>query len=151
MVRRGVTLGIVALACAACSAVAGVFGGVGAGGATNPDDSCDRRFAPRPEAFCQEITGTLVGLQFREDCAQKYDARAATTLCPRERVIGGCMIDKIFEDGSRVTDWFYDLGDLDGGVDAFPPGDRALTVAQIKARCADPKRYEYGAHFVPAP
>lgn len=124
-----------------CSAVAGVFGGVGAGGATDPDDSCDRRTGTKPEPFCQEIHDTVVGLQFRDDCIAKFHATAVSKLCPRQNIIGGCAIDHTFEDGSHVTDWFYDTP-IDGSV---------ITVDEIKKKCADPKRYEWPTHFVLAP
>jgi hypothetical protein len=135
----------------ACSAVAGVFGGAGAGGVTTPDDSCDRRLGTRPEPFCQEITNTLVGLQFKDDCVGKYGAKAAAALCPRANIIGGCLIDKVYEDGSRVTDWFYDVNAFDGGADAFTLEARRLTVQDVKTKCADRARYEDGAHFVVGP
>lgn len=148
MTRRSLVFAFVLGALSACSAFAGVFGGVGVGGATDPDNSCDRRFGAKPEPFCQEITNTLVGLQFKEDCVTKFSAKAESTVCPRADVVGGCRIDKINEDGSRVTDWFYDVTNFDGGADAFLPSARHLTAADVKPKCADRKRYENGAHFV---
>lgn len=131
-----------------CTAIGGIFGGVTGETATSSDDSCDRRAAPTPQPFCQEILGTIAGAPFQQDCVDKFQARSAPTTCPREKVVGGCEYDTVFEDGSRVIDWFYDVSSWDGGADAFAPADRQLTVAQVMAKCSDPSRYDAGAQFV---
>jgi hypothetical protein len=145
---RALLLLVAPLGLLACTAITGVFGTVSGDTLTASDNSCDRRVAPKPEPFCQEIVGTLVGAQFQEDCVSRFSAKAEAALCPRESVIGGCRVDKVFDDGSRVTDWFYDLSQLDGGTDAFAPPARHLTVAEVQALCSDRTRYEDGAHFV---
>ncbi len=137
-----------------CSAITGVFGGVTGNGATDTNDSCDRRLGPQPQAFCQEIVSTIAGTPFQQDCLTKFEAGPAPGLCSREGIVGGCEYNQVFQDGSRVTDWFYDMVALDGdagdsGLDNFPPGDRHLTVTDVEKKCADPSRYsDAGASFV---
>jgi hypothetical protein len=149
--RRRFVLGLLVAFTLGCSAIGGIFGGVTGETTTSTDDSCDRRYAPAPQAFCQEIISTVAGAPFQADCIQKFDAAPAPTLCPRLGIIGGCEYDTVFQDGSRVIDWFYDLSTFDGGVDAFTYADRHLTVGDIQKKCADGARYDAGAAFVAPP
>jgi len=145
----GALLGLVVTG---CSAIAGVFGTVGGETVTDTNDSCDRRNGAVPEPFCQEIVATLAGTPFQEDCVQKFNATPASGLCWRGPIVGGCLIDKVYQDGSRVTDWFYDISQLDAGApDVYDLAWKRLTVVDVEAMCADRTRYEDGAHFVPAP
>lgn len=118
-------------------------------GATG-DAFCDRRQVPvdrEPGSFCQEIVDTLAGGQFQDDCREKHAARSEDGRCPREQALGGCKLSKVNDDGSEVIDWFYDVStfDRDGGK---PFVDPATSTEEVKALCADPKRYEEGATFV---
>jgi hypothetical protein len=131
-----------------CSAIAGVFGGVSGNNATDTNDSCDRRAAPSPQPFCQEIVNTVAGTPFQQDCVSKFDASPSAGLCSRTAIVGGCEYDRVFSDGSRVTDWYYDVSQLDGGVDQYQPADRHLTADDVRAICVIPGRYEGDASFV---
>jgi hypothetical protein len=149
-----------------CTFVAGLYGDLGSLLGSNANASCDRRYGEQPEAFCQEIDNTVAGSQFQDDCAHKFHARTSGNGCPRELVVGGCAIDKKNDDGSTVTDWYYDVssmvaeagsadaegeGEGDGDADAgpsFPPSDVKLNADDVRVKCADPARYSDGAHFV---
>ena len=149
-----------------CSVVAGWYGSLGSFLGSNSTDSCDRRFGAKPQPFCKEIDDTVAGSQFRDDCRKKFGALAQDAPCPRAAVVGGCHLDQKNEDGSQVTDWYYDVSPLigdagegdggdggegdDGGASegGFAPNDVGLTADDVRARCADPSRYQGGAHFV---
>lgn len=116
------------------------------------DSNCDRRsvedgggLAP----FCQEVVDTVATSQFQDDCRDKHKASTGDGLCPRERIIAGCKLSKVNDDGSDVYDWFYDVTNLeDAGVKFEEP---ARTKDDVKKLCADPKRYEEGASYVDPP
>ena len=141
-----------------CDVVARLYGDLGSLVGSNQTDSCDRRFGAQPEAFCQEIDNTVAGSQFRDDCTKKFQAPANIGGCPRDAIVGGCAIDTQNEDGSNVTDWYYDVTSLvaeagtgaedDDAGPSFPPSDVGLTVDEVRAKCADPMRYSDGAHYV---
>jgi hypothetical protein len=175
------TVGAIAVSLSACTAIAGAFGGLGSFLGTNSNASCDRRYADRPEPFCQEIDDTVAGSEFEDDCRKKFPgARTSDAYCPRERRVGGCVDEKHNDDNSTVTDWFYDVSEMvaeagaedaaivwnEAGVPEFEAGasDGAatlkptfdplqthLTADDVKAKCADRKRYENGAHYVSPP
>lgn len=114
------------------------------------DAHCDRRFISDPNkkraSFCQEIVDTIALSEFQEDCRSKHTAISGEGSCARDRIIGGCELHNENDDGSKVYDWFYDVSDLEaeGGVFEAP----ARTREDIEKLCADPKRYDQGAHFV---
>lgn len=139
----------------ACDVITSVAtSGADFGGAT-ADAHCDRRFVSdggRPSSFCQEIVGTLAATQFSDDCRDKLLATPGPGLCPRERILAGCKLDKKNRDDSLVWDWYYDVTGPtadggDAGVVTFePPTPRdALEVGRT---CADRARYEDGAELV---
>jgi hypothetical protein len=156
-----VLLGALALSCKAGGCAANVLGDVV--GETG-DAYCDRRFvanlSKEPGSFCQEIIDTVAVSQFTDDCREKFAAKADEGRCPRERIIAGCKIHKENDDGSEIWDWYYDVSDLektciegrDAGSDAGPLFKEAVkTKEEVKALCADKKRYEEGATFVDVP
>lgn len=117
------------------------------------DAYCDRRYvdeAREPGSFCQEIIDTVAMDEFQEDCREKHTARAGEGRCPAERRIGGCKVTTTNDDGSEVWDWYYDVADLEADAGLVFP-NRAKNEADVRALCADPKRYDEGATFVPAP
>jgi hypothetical protein len=126
------------------------------------DVACDRRFVndpkKKPASFCQEVIDTVAVGQVADDCREKHAARTTESRCPRERIIAGCKIHKDNDDGSEVWDWYYDVSDIDdagapedgGEADALFE-DPARTKEDVKALCADPKRYEEGATFDDTP
>mgnify|MGYP005857242321 CR=1 FL=1 len=150
-VSRSLRLLLVALltlaaGCRAAGCAANVFGDVF--GATG-DARCDRRFVPperEPASFCQEIVDTLATSQFQDDCRETHAASTGDGRCPRERVLGGCKLHKVNDDGSEVWDWYYDVSDLEveAGLSFEQP---ARTTEDVKALCADRERYEEGATF----
>src|SRR5262249_20789789 len=101
----------------------------------------------------QEVIDTVAVSQVGDDCRDKHGARTYEGKCPRERIIAGCKIHKDNDDGSEVWDWYYDVEGLeDAGTDAGPVfKDPARTKDDVKALCADPKRYEEGATFADHP
>jgi len=126
------------------------------------DVYCDRRFvtnASKERApFCQEVIDTIAVSQVSDDCREKHAARTAEGRCPRENIIAGCKLHKDNDDGSEVWDWYYDVSDLedagdeDGSTDGGPIfKDPVRTKEDVKALCADPKRYEEGATFDDTP
>lgn len=95
---------------------------------------CDRRHvAPgaTPEPFCQVLRETRGAPEFKRDCEEDFSATSGDGECPAKGRVGGCEIAGDHEDGSVAIDWFYE-------------GDRA----DVRALCADRKRYEDGAKFV---
>ena len=143
-------LAAVASACDAITSVATT--GADFGGAT-ADAHCDRRFVTdggKPSSFCQEIVGTLAATQFSDDCRGKLLATPGPGLCPRERIIAGCKLDKKNRDDSLVWDWYYDVTDTDGGdagATVFEPPTPRDTL-DVSRTCADRVRYEDGAELV---
>ena len=137
-------------ACRVGGWVANVVGDVV--GATG-DAYCDRRFVSgaeeKPASFCQEILDTVAVSEFQDDCREKHTARASEGRCDRGRLLGGCKLHKVNDDGSEVFDWFYDVADLEADGGTFE--DPARTEDDVRTLCADPKRYEEGASFVAAP
>ena len=147
---------VAALVCA-CDVITSVATtGADFGGAT-ADAHCDRRFVTdggRPSSFCQEIVGTVAASQFSDDCRLKLEATPGPGLCPRERVLAGCKLQKKNDDDSHVWDWYYDVTRAaDAGADAAfvnpalfePPTPRdSLDVSRT---CADRLRYEDGAEY----
>jgi hypothetical protein len=119
-------------------------------GGAKADAHCDRRFVTaggEPAAFCQEIAGTVAAAEFADDCRAKHKAAADSGLCPRSRIIAGCVLHKETDDESRLVDWYYDVSDLAAG--ASPPFEsRPSTVADVAKMCAEPSRYEEGAELV---
>ncbi len=112
------------------------------------DAHCDRRFVTaggEPSAFCQEIVQTVAASEFADDCRAKHEATADTGLCPRAQIVAGCKLLKHTDDNSLVTDWYYDVSSLDGGL-KFE--SRVSGVSDVARMCADPKRYEDGAELV---
>lgn len=169
--RVGLALALFAFAggCRAGGCAANVLGDVI--GETG-DAYCDRRFVAtgkEPAPFCQEIIDTIAQSQFTEDCRDKHGARSDEGKCPRERIIAGCKLSKVNDDGSDVYDWYYDVSDLeaaardaaaDAEVDAGDGGlvvdtqttaplfkDPVRTKEEVKKLCADKTRYEEGATF----
>ena len=137
---------VFACSCRAGGCAANVLGDVV--GATG-DAHCDRRFVSgedkKAASFCQEIVDTVALSQFQDDCREKHTAISGEGLCARDKIIGGCKLHKENDDGSEVFDWFYDVSELeaDGGVFEEP----VRTKEDVERLCADPKRYEEGAHF----
>jgi hypothetical protein len=138
---------VLACSCRAGGCAANVLGDVV--DATG-DAHCDRRFISgadkKPASFCQEIIDTIALSEFQDDCRSKHTAISGEGLCARDKIIGGCKLHKENDDGSEVYDWFYDVTELeaDGGVFEEP----VRTKEEVEKLCADPKRYEEGAHFV---
>ncbi len=113
--------------------------------------ACDRRYvsdpSAQPSAFCQEVIDTVASSQIEDDCTSKFHAKAFDGTCPRENVIGGCKYNQTNDDGSTVYDWYYDVSDLEKqGGHAFE--SHVDTADDVRAKCADPNRYEGGAEFV---
>lgn len=135
---------------ALAAALSSCFVATAVGGAFGSDSSCDRRFgaSTEPAPFCQEIEDTVAGSEFRDDCSNKLKGKAQEGPCARERVIGGCRIHKENDDGSIVTDWYYDVSDL-VAQGKIPESARVKDADAVRALCADTKRYDVGASFVP--
>jgi hypothetical protein len=148
----------VAAGCATLGSIAGE--GVDFAGA-KADAHCDRRFVTdggQPAAFCQEVTATVAAAQFADDCRAKHEATAGPGLCPRENIIAGCKLLKKNDDDSLVWDWYYDVSELlaEAGPVAGPDGGQTFdsvehSVADVKAACADPTRYDDGAELATKP
>jgi hypothetical protein len=164
-VLAGLAIVAIASGCRAGGCAANVLGDVV--GATG-DSYCDRRYGKEPADFCQEIIDTVAQSEFKSDCREKHAARSDDGKCPRERILGGCKLSKVNDDGSDVYDWYYDISDIedavrDAGADADdasaadssvsvsiePPvfKDPVKTKEGVKKLCADPKHYEEGATF----
>lgn len=141
---------VIALGCAcrAGGCAANVLGDVV--GETG-DAHCDRRFVSGPDkpaaSFCQEIIDTIALSQFQDDCREKHAAISGEGRCARDKVLGGCKLQKENDDGSEVYDWFYDVTDLEADGGTFE--DPVRTVEDVKRLCADRQRYEEGATFQP--
>jgi hypothetical protein len=113
--------------------------------------ACDRRYVTpegTPSGFCQEVIDTVAVSQVADDCNDHHHARALEdSRCPREGIIGGCKLSITNDDGSQVYDWYYDVGALE--KEKNQEFESAVTgVDEVRAKCADPKRYEEGAEFV---
>jgi hypothetical protein len=138
---------VLACSCRAGGCAANVLGDVV--GATG-DAHCDRRFVSgedkKAASFCQEIVDTVALSEFQDDCREKHTAISGEGQCAREKIIGGCKLHKENDDGSEVFDWFYDVTELEGDGGVFEEPVR--TKEDVEKLCADPKRYEEGAHFV---
>ncbi|MCW5836514.1 MAG: hypothetical protein KIS78_29210 [Labilithrix sp.] len=150
-----IALLVLGAGCKAGGCVANVFGDIV--GVTG-DVYCDRRFvddeAKSPASFCQEVIDTLAVSEVEDDCRDKHAARAGEGKCPREDVIAGCKLHKDNDDGSEVWDWYYDVSALEGdhAEDASSEAGPLFeapprTKDDVRALCADPKRYEEGATF----
>ena len=117
------------------------------------DAHCDRRSVTgadkKAASFCQEIVDTIAQSDFEDDCRDKHGAATGDGTCPREKIIGGCKISKVNDDGSEVWDWYYDVTaeEADGGVFEDP----ARTKEDVKALCADKQRYDEGATYADPP
>jgi hypothetical protein len=119
------------------------------------DVHCDRRFVTdggQPAAFCQDVSATVAAAEFSDDCRAKHQATPGPGLCPRARIIAGCLLHKKNDDESIVHDWYYDVSDLiaEAGPNAGPDGgqtfdSRLHSLGEVRAACADPTRYEEGA------
>ena len=109
--------------------------------------ACDRRTGKKPAPFCQEVIDTVAVSNVKDDCKDKFGADGYEGKCPRADIIAGCKIHKDNDDGSEVWDWYYDVADA--APDAFE--DAPKTKDDVKAMCADPKRYEEGATFDDSP
>jgi len=115
------------------------------------DAACDRRYvsdpSAEPSAFCQEVIDTVASSQIEDDCSSKFHAKAFDGQCPRENAIGGCKYNQTNDDGSEVYDWYYNVSDLEKerGSEFQSHVD---TADDVRAKCADPGRYEGGAEFV---
>ena len=150
--RAALALGVSAcvVGCSAVGWLGGTLGGLV--GATS-DDHCDRRYVDDGGSngpFCQEITDTVAGGQFQDDCRNKFKASAGDGKCPRDGIIAGCKNLQSNQDNSEVWDWFYDVSGLerDAGFEAgtlFPNAPK--TVDDVKKLCADPSRYSDGAEL----
>ena len=147
LISLAVMLAVPALG--ACTAIAGVAGDFGSFVGTTSDARCDRRYgaAEEKQPFCQEIRSTLAGSQFKDDCSGHLQGQADDGSCPAERRIGGCEIEKKNDDHSIVVDWYYDVSDLKQKGHRFTE-KLPSSVEEIRAMCADRKRYEDGAHYV---
>ncbi len=141
--------------CRAGGCVANAFGDVV--GYTG-DAHCDRRYVSGDKTrapFCQEIIDTVAVDEFQEDCRAKHTASAGEGRCPRERILGGCKLHKVNDDGSDVWDWFYDVTDIE--ADAGDAGDGGnvfdeppRSAADVASLCEDRERYEEGATYYDA-
>ena len=137
-------------ACRAAGCAAATFGDIV--GETG-DSHCDRRFVTGNNEradFCQEIIDTVAQSDFEKDCRDKHGASAGEGRCPRERVIAGCKLDKVNDDGSEVWDWYYDVSDLEDAGDGGDGGgfeNPVHTKAEVRALCNDRTRYDEGATY----
>ena len=114
------------------------------------DVACDRRYVTEegsPSAFCQEIIDTIAMPQIWDDCRQRHHARAIEGRCPRERIVAGCKVSRVNDDGSQVYDWYYDVEEEDD-ESGLPYESRVTSADEVRAKCADRTRYESGAEFV---
>jgi hypothetical protein len=160
--NRGASLSpYVALAALGVAAGCSTLGSIASEGVdfagAKADAHCDRRFVTdggQAAAFCQEIVSTVAAAEFSDDCRVKHLATAGAGLCPRERAIAGCKLHKKNDDDSLAWDWYYDVSDVlaDAGPHAGPEGGPTFDtqlhdVAEVKAACADPSRYEEGAEL----
>jgi hypothetical protein len=138
---------LVMTGCRAGGCAAGAFGDlVGQTG----DVACDRRYVVQngePAAFCQEVIDTVAISQVWDDCEDKHLARPVEGRCPRERVLGGCKVNRENDDGSQIYDWYYAV-DEPNDEHGTPYESRVTSVDDVKAQCSDPTRYENGAEFV---
>src|SRR4051794_39549613 len=109
---------VFALMCVDCS----VLGNIAAAFAGS-DSSCDRRYGKSqdPQPFCQELVDSVAGPDFRDDCDTHLQGKSNEDRCPRDHAIGGCEIDKTNQDGSTVTDWYYDVSALVESGEPFRP------------------------------
>ncbi len=158
----GIALVLGVAGCKVGGCAAGVLGDIV--GETG-DVSCDRRFGAgpkfKPDAFCQEVIDTVATSQVEDDCRDKHGARTIDTKCPRQNIIAGCKLNESNDDNSEVYDWYYDVSDLedasaqdaiDAGIEAGPLFEHpAQTKEDVKALCADPKRYDKGATYLDSP
>jgi hypothetical protein len=150
---------LVAAGASACDAITSVVASGADFGGTTADVHCDRRVVAdggQPSAFCQELVATVAASQFADDCRNKFQATAATGLCPRTQVIAGCQLGAKNDDGSKVWDWYYDVSGVigDAGEHAGPDGGPTfadpvpLDASAVGSVCADRKRYDQGAELV---
>lgn len=123
--------------------------GCGAVGAVAGDTaSCDRRVvAAEPRPTCQELVETVAVPQFRAECQNNLHGGYAEGLCPRAKAIGGCEVGGAQQDGSKFVEWFYDVTG-DPNAKKYSAKDIAKTISDVRAFCADSKRYEKGARLV---
>lgn len=138
------------------------------------DVYCDRRFVAsgkEPAPFCQEVIDTIAVSEVGDDCRDKHKARTGEGKCPRARIIAGCKLHKDNDDGSEVWDWYYDVSDLEDAAAQADAGesegdedageedagvrplfkDPIRSKEEVKALCADRKRYKEGATFSDTP
>ncbi|WP_394826986.1 hypothetical protein [Pendulispora albinea] len=142
---------IALLATASCRAGGWVASIVGDVVGSKGDAACDRRYVSdvneEPSGFCQEVIDTVAVSQIQDDCNDKHHSRAMEGRCPREGIIGGCKLSITNDDGSEVYDWYYDVRDLESSTGATFKS-RVATQDDVRAQCADARRYEEGAEFV---
>lgn len=132
-----------------CKTTGIVAGAIGAAVGASGDVACDRRFVSGGEAsgFCQEVRGTVAASMVRDDCEERHHARALRGRCPVEKRIAGCKLQLLTEDGSEVFDWYYDVRELErASRTAF--ASHAVSVEEVRRKCADADRYEEGAELV---
>jgi hypothetical protein len=150
---RTLLLGLACAAALSCREAGCLGGELGSIAGQTGNSACDRRYIDDGGSsgpFCQEIIDTLASSQFQDDCRKKFEARTYDGKCSRDLIIAGCKNKKVNDDNSEVWDWYYDVRgfEQEAGVEAGVLfNDPPRTVEDVKALCADPKRYEDGAEL----
>jgi len=157
MHSRAWSLLALAVSAAGCATLGSIAVEAGDFAGAKADAHCDRRYVTdggQPAAFCQEVVATVAAAEFADDCRAKHQAAAAPGLCPRERIIAGCKLEKKNDDESLVWDWYYDVSDIVaeagpfGGPDGGPTFEsRPRSAKEVAVTCADVTRYEEGAEL----